>query len=381
MLSARNWDEFSAATGDMADFNLCYAYADRKRVGLRVSADVPAGDMATLRFPAAGWAPIDRGGAPTRALSGDELPHIVDPPGGVVVSANAPLAPFEESCFGAEYLDPARAARIRELLKATAPHTTETFAAIQSDRTSLPLREFARHIPDGSISEWDGDMNASSVSAAIVAATLIEYRRIELTELLGTDGRDLLSPLLAIPTLDIFAAHATSWALKRISASPETAQARLAKAHASAVDVLQRRFGPDRSTWTWGRCRRLILKHSLADAPVIGSLLSPGPFAHGGEADTISQSGVLGLRHFDSSTAIPALRLIVEMSDPPQAQFALAGEQIHDPLHANGPLTDAWLNDRYLPLLREREQIEAASKASATSRTQRLQLIPRASVH
>ena len=69
------------------------------------------------------------------------------------------------------------------------------------------------------------------------------------------------------------------------------------------------------------------------------------------------------------------------MSDPPQAQFALAGEQIHDPLHANGPLTDAWLNDRYLPLLREREQIEAASKASATNRTQRLQLIPRASVH
>ena len=69
------------------------------------------------------------------------------------------------------------------------------------------------------------------------------------------------------------------------------------------------------------------------------------------------------------------------MSDPPQAQFALAGEQIPDPLHANGPLTDAWLNDRYLPLLREREQIEAASKASATSRTQRLQLIPRASVH
>ena len=224
-------------------------------------------------------------------------------------------------------------------------------------------------------------MNASSVTAAIVAATLIEYRRIELTDLLGASGRDLLSPLLAIPTLDIFAAHATSWALKRIAANPEAAGERLAEAHTRAVDVLRRRFGSDRTTWTWGRCRHLILKHSLSDAPVIGSLLSPGPFAYGGEADTISQSGVLGLRHFESSTAIPALRLIVEMSDPPQAQFALAGEQIHDPLHANGPLTDAWLKDRYLPLLRDREQIESASKASATSRTQRLQLVPRASVH
>ena len=381
MLSARDWDEFSAATGDMADFNLCYAYADQQQVGLRVSADVPAGDMATLRFPAAGWAPIDRGGAPTRALSGDELPHIVDPPGGVVVSANAPLGPFDGSCFGAEYLDPARAARIRELLDTMTPHTTETFAAIQSDRTSQPLREFARHVPDSSITEWDGEMNASSVTAAVVAATLIEYRRIELTELLGAAGRELLSPLLAIPTLDIFAAHATSWALKRITDDPESAQARLAEAHTRAVDVLRRRLGPDRTTWTWGRCRHLILKHSLSDAPVIGSLLSPGPFAFGGEADTISQSGVLGLRHFEASTAIPALRVIVQMSDPPQAQFALAGEQIHDPLHANGPLTDAWLKDRHLPLLRDRAEIEAASKASATSRTQRLQLVPRASVH
>ena len=381
MLSARNWDEFSAATADMGDFNLCYAYADKQRVGLRVSADVPAGDMAALRFPTAGWAPVDRGGAPTKALDGDDLPHVIDPPGGIVVSANAPLAPFGESCFGAEYLDPARASRIRQLLEVSAPHTPETFAAIQTDRTSLPLREFAKHIPDESLADWDGEMTQKSVAAAIVAATLIEYRRRELSDLLGPDGQSLLDPLLAIPTLDIFAAHATSWALERIAANPETARQRLIESHQRAWGVLRKKFGPDRSTWTWGRCRPLILKHSLADAPVIGPLLSPGPFPFGGEADTVAQSGVLGLTHFDSSTAIPALRLIVKMSDPPVARFALAGEQIHDPLHANGPLTDAWLNDQYLPLFRERDEIEAGARATAVKRTQRLRLVPRASVH
>ena len=116
-------------------------------------------------------------------------------------------------------------------------------------------------------------------------------------------------------------------------------------------------------------------------APVIGSLLSPGPFAHGGEADTVAQSGVLGLRHFESSTAIPALRLVVKLSDPPEARFALAGEQIHNPLHANGPLTDAWLKDRYLPLLRDREAIEAAATSTPGRRVARLKLVPRASVH
>ena len=376
MLSASNWREFSAATTEMADFNLCYAYADNQSVGLRVSADVPAGDMAALRFPAAGWEPLERGGVPSGAVRGDELPHVIDPPGGVVVSANGPLMPAQQSHFGAEYLDPARATRARDLLATHAPHSLDTFEAIQTDRTSLPLREFARYIPDDALVDWDGDMHAHSVPAAIVAATLIEFRRGELTDLLGPDATELLEPLLAIPTLDIFAAHATTWALTRIAADPDAATRSVAEAHARAVERLKRKFGPDRSNWTWGRCRPLILKHGLADAPVLGNLLSPGPFAVGGEADTLSQSGVIGLRHFAPATAIPALRLIVKLSDPPEARFALAGEQIHDPLHANRALTDAWLNDRYLPLLRDRDEIEAAAKATAASRVARLQLVP-----
>ena len=381
MLSARNWDQFSAAAGDMADFNLCYAYADRERVGLRVSGDVPGGDMAALRFPAAGWAPTERGGVPTRPVSRDDLPHVVDPPHGIVASANAPLAPFAQSCFGAEYLDPARAARIRERLDADAPHSFESFARIQTDRVSLPLREFARRIADESLAGWSGEMSPDSVQATIAAGSLIEYRRDALARLLGPHGEAVLAPLLAIPTLDIFAAHATSWAINRVDADPQYEGERLASAHARAVKRLAQRFGSERSTWTWGRCRRLVLSHSLADAPIIGPLLSPGPFDFGGDADTIAQSGVLGLRHFSDASVIPALRLIVKLSEPPEARFAVAGEQIHDPLHANGPLTDAWLKDRYLPLHRDRQAVEDAARTGSVRRVPRLMLIPRASVH
>ncbi len=378
MLSARDWDEFSAAAGDMADFNLCFAYADQRRVGLRVSAHVPRGDAASLRFPAAGWETPERGGVPTSAVSGDDLPHVIDPPAGVVVSANGPLAPVSESAFGAEYLDPARATRIRERIDASGPHTPETFAAIQSDRVSRPLRDFARRIPDPSLQTWDGEMSADSVEAAIAAATLIEYRRGEIELILGSGGRDLLDPLLAIPTLDIFAARATTWALGRIAADPNAARSRLALAHERALTVLRDQFGPDRAVWTWGRCRQLTLWHGLSDAPLIGRLLSPGPFPIGGEADTVAQSGVLGLTHFSAAAAIPALRLIVRMSEPPEAWFAVAGEQRHDPLHATGPLTDAWLQDRHLPLLRDRSEIERT--ATPTRRLPRLLLVPEPSV-
>ncbi len=381
MLGARDWDDFSAAARGMPDFNLCYAYADRRRVGLRVSGRVPGGDPAALRFPCAGWAAVEQGGVPGDATQGDDLPHVIDPPGGTVVSANAPLAPFAQSRFGAEYLDPARAARIQGLLDTGAPHSIETFMSIQSDRVSLPMREFASRIDDDSLADWDGEMSARSVEAAIVAATLIEYRRDTLSRLLGTQGRELVQPMLAIPTLDLFSAHATSWALQRFDADPEVEGQRLAQAHQRALAALRRRFGADRSAWTWGRCRQLTLSHGLADAPLIGALLSPGPFAYGGDADTIAQSGVLGLRHFAAASAIPAVRLIIRMSDPPEARFALAGEQIHDPLRANGPLTDAWLHDRYLPLHRDREAIEAASQATPAHRVRRLLLVPRASVH
>ena len=357
----------------MRDFNLCYAYADiNGRIGLRVSGDVPRGNPQSLRFPVAGWLPPEAGGVPQDVLCGDQLPHTVDPTEGIVISANSPLTPAERMQFGAEYLDPARASRIRELLTEHRPHTRADSAAIQRDRVSLPLRAFAHQLAQAepsdddaqhqlsTLADWDGAMRADSTAAALAAAALIEYRRAELSELLGERGQDLLEPLLAIPTLDIFAARATTWALTRIENDPESAS-ELGAALDRAVRVLRRRFGPDSGAWTWGRSRPLVLKHGLADAPVIGSLLSAGPFAHGGEADTIAQSGVLGLRHGQPVSALPALRLVVELTDPPQAEFVLAGEQVHEPLRPNGPMLDAWRHDRLHPLLRDREAVEEAS--------------------
>ena len=66
---------------------------------------------------------------------------------------------------------------------------------------------------------------------------------------------------------------------------------------------------------------------------------------------------MLGTDPFAPASAAPALRLVVELTDPPQAEFVLAGEQATDALHPAGAMLDAWLRGRRLPLLREREAI------------------------
>ena len=370
LLAARDWDEFSAAIGAVADFNLCFGYADADgRIGMRVSGAAHRGSPGLLRFPAAAWLPADQGGVPAETVEPSQQPCVLDPPGGIAVSANNPLAPDGEAEFGGEYLDSARAERIHALIAETEhPHSPTDSARIQLDQVDLRLHEFAQRVRamaarDGKtaplldlLDGWDGSMSADSAAAAVAACAAVEYRRAALGRILG--GRPLPAAATAISTLDIFSARAGSWALARIDADPDRAETELADALLAAAESLAGRLGPEPSAWRWGRCRQLSLAHAFADVPLLGKWLSAGPFPAGGSADAINQSGVLGLDPFAVPTAAPALRLVVELSDPPRAQFVLAGEQAADAMRPAGPMTDAWLKGRLLPLLRDRAEIE-----------------------
>lgn len=373
LLAARDWDEFSAAICAVDDFNLCFGYADVDgRIGMRVSGAAQRGRPALLRFPAAGWLPPDQGGVPKGIIEPPEQPWTLDPPGGIAVSANNPLTPAGAAEFGAEYLDSARAQRIRDLLAETLAggHSPADSARIQLDQVDLRLREFAeqaralaQHDRETAplldlLEGWDGDTAPDSAAAAVAACTAVEYRRAALHRILG--GRPLPAAATAISALDIFSARAGSWALARISADQAHARSELSDALRAAARTLAGRLGPEPAAWRWGRCRALTLAHAFADVPLLGKWLSAGPFPAGGSADAINQSGVLGLDPFAPPSAAPALRLVVELSDPPRAQFALAGEQAGEPLRPAGPMTDAWLNGRLLPLLRDRAEIERA---------------------
>ena len=373
LLAARNWDEFSAAVSAVDDFNLCFGYADADgRIGMRVSGAAQRGPPDLLRFPAAGWLPPGQGGVPRGIVEPAEQPWTLDPPGGIAVSANNPLTPAGAAEFGAEYLDSARARRIQDLIAETidAGHSPADSARIQLDQVDLSLFEFAEQARALAEREretaplldllegWDGCAAPDSAAAAVAACTAVEYRRAALDGILG--GRPLPAAATAISALDILSARAGSCALAWISADRTRAGSELSAALRAAARLLAGRLGPEPAAWRWGRCRELTLAHAFADVPLLGKWLSAGPFPAGGSADAINQSGVLGLDPFAAPSAAPALRLVVELSDPPRAQFALAGEQAGEPLRPAGPMTDAWLKGRLLPLLRDRAEIDGA---------------------
>ena len=69
----------------------------------------------------------------------EELPEIVDPPGGAIVTANNRIAPDDyPHHITSEYLDGYRAARIEQLLAERERHTLDDFERIQMDVSRSP---------------------------------------------------------------------------------------------------------------------------------------------------------------------------------------------------------------------------------------------------
>ena len=144
----------------------------RNRIGYRMAGRVPRRAIGDGLLPVRGATSP----GPAETLAPEEMPRLVDPPSGVVVSSNqAPGVPLE---LGEEWCEPRRAERIVGLLASRARHHVASFQAIQVDRYSahlvrlrdLLLSRGAVAEPEGPILErWDGRLDPESAGAAIAA--------------------------------------------------------------------------------------------------------------------------------------------------------------------------------------------------------------------
>ncbi len=389
---AGNWAEFRAALADwdVPPQNFVYADVDG-HIGYALGGRLPIrpdGDDGLLPVPGWDGAHEWQGFIPNEAL-----PASLDPPNGMVVSANnriaAPDHPYHDQIHG-EWANPFRAERIEALLRATPQHDTASFARIQRDWRSLPGLRLARliaalHVDDllerqarSALTAWDGELTADSVAGALYAGLRYHLPRVvfaELGELIGAQSG--LGAFGALPS-NIFLDRSLPELLARAEAAaldspdPWLGGGRswagvLHEALRRTVNELRERLGPDLATWRYGRIHTLTLRHTLGGVPALAPIFNRGPWPMGGDGDTVN------MQHAPRETAAgphynaPSYRQILDPGDWDAAQIMLpAGQSGHPGSAHYADLAAAWRACRYIPLLWSREAVERHTAAVLT---------------
>ena len=295
---ARNWKEFVSAlssyVGPMQ--NMVFADVDG-HIGYYAAGRAP------IRKSGDGFVPYD-GATDAGEWNGfipfDKLPHLFDPPSGIIVTANQRIVGRDYPYFLTHvWPAPYRARRILTLLQAKPKMTAEDFRAIQGDTYSIAASTFAKEAvklargqaatpDDGKWQEtiklldgWDGRMNADSRPALLAALMRSEFSSRIFKAALGPELAKSYGWPNSATLIDlIITERPQEWLPKEF----KDYLALLRACETAARETLTKRLGADESKWTWGDFAQVRFPHPLAAVPLIGQQFLIGPFPQNGSS-------------------------------------------------------------------------------------------------
>jgi len=314
---------------------------------------------------------------------GDELPWLLDPPGGVFVSANEQNLPagypYRERKLGFEWAPNSRHGRIGELLARQPKLSVEDMQRIQNDQLSVAARRLQAVLKTWTpkdaraqaaarlLGGWNLQVGADSAAAALFEVWWSRHLGQAFKDavlappaaalLRGADQEPLLSGLEKPEAR--FGANAVA----RRNAVLETSLL-------AAWADLQRLAGPDPAKWRWGALQHAFFAHPLANAAEepTRNRLNIGPLPKGGGSDTVNLSTYdpAGFRLFGG----PSFRMVLDVGNWDNSRAVNAPGQSGDPASPHyRDLVPLWLKGEYFPLLYSRQKVEAAL-------SRRIELLP-----
>ncbi|MEX2445781.1 MAG: penicillin acylase family protein [Dehalococcoidia bacterium] len=364
-------------------FNFVFADVDG-HIGYRMAGRVPRRAVgegllprtgATSPGPSAPWPPED-------------MPRLVDPPSGVVVSSNhAPGGPLE---LGEEWCEPRRAERIVALLASRPRHHVASFQAIQVDRYSaylVRLRDLL--VARGAVAEpeapllrrWDGRLEPESAAAAVAATTYGELAQAVTERVAGSSAATLLGVGIAggltfssyLYRMQGLILQATEQASAPWFDGVEDRDRQLAGATARAVERLRRDLGRDVRRWRWGALLSYEPEYALRSVPGVGPWCARGPFPYGGDVNTVSQAAyslLAAADHRVRALLTAGYRQVIDLGDLDRSTFILPTGNSGIPGHSRyDDCIPDFLAGRQRPLLFSAEAVARAAEA-------RLSLVP-----
>ncbi|TCI00323.1 penicillin acylase family protein [Roseococcus sp. SYP-B2431] len=285
----------------------------------------------------------------------DELPHVENPEGGLLVNANNRVSPPDHPAFlSREWFGDWRFRRIHQLLAEPAPRDEGRFAAIQMDAVSLLAREAlpvlnalprgtgALGVAQGLLADWDGETRADLPQPLIWNAFLrrmpaLALRRAGIRNAPG--GPEFLRFLL----LD---ANAGWWC-------GGDCRAMAALALAEAVAELAQSHGADPTAWRWGAAHRALFEHPLLRlVPGLNRAIELAVPASGDD-QTVQRQGPRGGGGFGAVHGA-GLRMVADLSTPDGIYAVIATGQSGHPLSSHwGDLLGSWHEGRLRQIPRE----------------------------
>ena len=327
---ARNWREFTAAirgyTPPMQ--NMVYADVDG-HIGYYAAGVVP------IRKSGDGSVPYDGSkddGEWISFIPFDKLPHLYDPPSGMIVTANQRIVGSDYPYFLTHsWAQPYRARRILDLLKQKKKMTANDFRAIQGDTYSIAgvtfAREAAKSLKGHATSQtneklretiaafegWDGHLNAEARVAPLVSQMRLAFRSKIITGALGLERTRMYAWSNFDTTLDrIITTQPSDWLPSGIKTYADLFLA----CYEEARQTLTKSLGADETKWVWGEMVKARFPHPLAAAPLVGLQFTVPP---------IPQNGTGGLPGATVNVgASVSMRLIADPSDWDLSQHGIS---------------------------------------------------------
>ncbi len=391
---AGNWKEFREALKNWDVPSQSIIYADTKgNIGYQMPGKIPI-RSANLngQTPAPGWSSDHewKGYVPY-----DLLPRAFNPSRGFIVAANQEVAPPEyydtlrarlgaavNANFSSRYNKwpyGYRAQRINQLIRKLAPHTADTYRAMQGDDVYLSAGEVLPHLQklelkdDGLaaardwLMKWDRRFSEESPQAVLYAMFWKKLTGMVFQDKLGdvakSDAGDkemwAIKLLLENPNDSWWDDSATK---NKIETRDEVLLRSFREGYESAIVAL----GKNRSKWRWGDLHRATFVSNPLGASKIGLLekmVNGGPVPVGGNSECINNNmWDAGAGDFSPRT-IPSMRMIVDMSDfGRNVSINSTGQSGHPKSPWYGDMIDSWRKVSYRPMLWTRPQVDKAAE-------------------
>jgi penicillin amidase len=374
---ARNWTEFRDALRLWDTPSQNFVYADVEgNIGYQTPGLIP------IRAPGhTGQLPVD-GSTDEFEWKGyvpfDNLPRVLNPDRGFVVTANQALVPLEYYDQLAEQLGDEfgadshyvfeyqwdwgyRGERIVEMIEAEDKHSIATFQKIQGDNQLTSAKELAPYLEvldlgDETLNEardwmlnWDYQLHMDSPQAALY---------------MNFWGR-LMDNLYADQLGDLHTPGGGSgemWGVRLLMDDPEnmwwddirtdeteTRDAILIRSFREGYDAAVQALGADREKWSWGDLHTSTFVSNplgLSGISLIENMVNRGPYRTSGGDAIVNATGWSSIVDGDFTVeSLPSMRMIINVGDFGNSVVMHTTGQSGHPFSVHyGDMIDSWRN-------------------------------------